>query len=169
MTQSIYLAITMSLSVSVHGGILMKVTDIMTHNPVTIRPDNTLREALEAMEQNDCHHLPVLSGEGHLVGIITARDCRLALRLPDIVQEYWRDEDLANRLLVGAVMTVAPITAEPEMPVVEAARLLLVHYVSCLPVMRGESLVGIITISDVLVAFVKMYRHMPEEDKGPGE
>ncbi len=134
----------------------MKVSDIMTQNPVTIRPDNTLREACEAMERIGCHQLPVLSAEGHLIGIITARDCRLALRLPDIVREYWQEEDLANHLLVRAVMTVAPIVAEPDTPVVEAARLLLVHYVSCLPVMRGETLVGIITVSDVLVAFVKM-------------
>ena len=136
----------------------MKVADIMTRNPVTIRSDNTLREAIEAMERTECHHLPVLSGEEHLIGIITVRDCRLALRLPDIMQEYWQNEDLVNRLLVGAVMTVAPIIAEPEMPIVEAARLLLTHYVSCLPVMRGETLVGIVTISDVLVAFTKMYR-----------
>ncbi len=146
----------------------MKLADIMTHNPVTIRMDNTLREALEAMERNDCHHLPVLSAAGHLLGIITARDCRLALRLPDIVQEYWRDEDLADRLSVGAVMTVAPIIGEPETLVVEAARLLLVHYVSCLPVLRGETLVGIVTVSDVLVAFVKMYRPTLD-DKGPSE
>ncbi len=146
----------------------MKVADIMTHNPVTIRRDNSLREALEAMGRSDCHHLPVLSAEGHLIGIITARDCRLALRLPDIVQEYWRDEDLADRLSVGAVMTVAPIIAEPETLVVEAARLLLVHYVSCLPVLRGETLVGIVTVSDVLVAFVKMYRPTLD-DKRPSE
>lgn len=145
----------------------MHVADIMTHNPVTIRPDNTLREACEVMERNGCHHLPVLSAEEHLIGIITARDCRLALRLPDIVQEYWQDEDLANHLLVRAVMTVAPIIVEPETPVVEAVRLLLAHYVSCLPVMRGETLVGIITISDALVAFVKMHQHTLG-DRGPG-
>jgi CBS domain-containing protein len=132
------------------------VFDIMTRNPVTIRPDNTLRDACEIMEQVGCHHLPVLSPEGHLIGIITARDCRLALRLPDIVREYWQQDKLANRLLVRSVMTPAPTVAEPHTPVGEAARLMVEHYVSCLPVMRGETLVGIITISDVLIAFVKM-------------
>jgi acetoin utilization protein AcuB len=136
----------------------MKVADIMTRNLVSIRPDNSLREAIEMMEQSECHHLPVLSAEKHLVGIITARDCRLALRLPDIIPEYWRDEDLADQLLVSTVMTAAPIIAESEISVVEATRLMLTHYVSCLPVMRGETLVGIVTNSDILVAFVKMHQ-----------
>jgi CBS domain-containing protein len=144
----------------------MNVADIMTQNPVTIRPDSPLRDACETMERIGCHHLPVLSAEGHLIGIITARDCRLALRLPDIVREYWQKEELANHLLVGTVMTSAPTTTEPDTPVVEAARLMLVHYVSCLPVLRGETLVGIITTSDVLVAFVKTQQHVLTKKPG---
>lgn len=134
----------------------MIVFDIMTRNPITIRPDSTLRDACELMEQVGCHHLPVLSAEEHLIGIITARDCRLALRLPDIVREYYQHDELANRLLVRSVMTPAPTVTEPHTRVVDAAKLMLKNYVSCLPVMRGETLVGIITITDVLIAFVKM-------------
>ncbi|MBI1281512.1 MAG: CBS domain-containing protein [Anaerolineaceae bacterium] len=134
----------------------MKVENIMTRNPVTIHPDSTLREAIEKMERSECHHLPVISAAGHLVGIITARDCRLALRLPDIVQKYWKDHATINHLTVSTVMSVAPIVVEPDTPVAEAARLMLANYVSSLPVMLGETLVGIVTISDVLVAFVKM-------------
>jgi len=62
----------------------MFVSDIMTCHPVTIRSTSTVREALEAMERVGCHHLPVLSDSKHLVGVITARDCRLALSLPDV-------------------------------------------------------------------------------------
>ena len=136
----------------------MKVENIMTRNPVIIRPDNTLREALETMEKSECHHLPVISDVGHLIGIITARDCRLALRLPDVIPEYWEDHDSVNHLTVSTVMSVAPIVVAPDTQVPEAARLMVAYYVSCLPVMREETLVGIITISDVLVAFVKMHQ-----------
>ena len=135
----------------------MKIADIMTRNPMTIRSDNRLREALELMDENEFHHLPVLSPAGHVVGVITARDCRLALQLPDIVQEYWKDEESVDRLSIGTVMSAAPIIVEPDTLVVEAARLVLTNYVSCLPVMLGETLIGIVTISDILVAFVKMY------------
>jgi acetoin utilization protein AcuB len=118
----------------------MNVSDIMTRNPVTIQPDSILREALEVMEQVGCHHLPVLSAENHLIGIITARDCRVALSLPDVVREYWQEDELAARLLVRTVMSPAPITTEPDATAKEAARLMLTHYVSCLPVMLSETL-----------------------------
>jgi acetoin utilization protein AcuB len=134
----------------------MNVSDMMTRNPVVIRSTNTVREALETMEQAGCHHLPVLSAEKHLVGIITARDCRLALSLPDIVREYWQEDELATRLLVRSVMSVAPTITVPDATAKEAARMMLDNYVSCLPVMRGETLVGIVTVSDILVAFTKM-------------
>jgi CBS domain-containing protein len=142
----------------------MNIADIMTRNPATIRADQPLREALEVMEENEFHHLPVLSPAKHLVGIITARDCRLALHLPDVVQKYWQDADQVDHMLVKDVMSVAPIVVEPETSVVQAAQMLLVNYVSCLPVMRGESLIGIVTVSDILIAFVKMAQSETNND-----
>jgi acetoin utilization protein AcuB len=53
-------------------------------------------------------------------------------------------------------MTPAPIVVEPDASVVKAAQLFLNHRISCLPVMRDETLVGIITTSDILVAFVRL-------------
>ncbi|MBL8161667.1 MAG: CBS domain-containing protein [Anaerolineae bacterium] len=132
----------------------MKVADIMTANPITVRPEAPLRTALEAMAAIECHHLPVISPQGHLIGIITARDCRLALRLPDTVREYWEHLQTVNQLLVRNVMSAAPIVAAPETPAEEAARLMMAYDVSCLPVMRDETLVGIVTISDIVIAFV---------------
>jgi CBS domain-containing protein len=139
---------------------MMVVADIMTTYPVTIRPTNTLREAMETMEQVGCHHLPVISTQGHLVGIVTARDCRQALRMPDVLREYWQDDALADRLLARDVMSAAPIITEMDTPVVDAAELMLEQYVSCLPVMRGETLVGIVTLSDVVMAYIRSQRHV---------
>lgn len=140
----------------------MNVSDIMTRNPITISSSSTLREAMEAMEKISCHHLPVLSAEKHLVGIITARDCRLALSLPDVVREYWLEDELSTRLLVRSVMTPAPTVVTPDTSAQEAARMMLRDYVSCLPVMRDETLVGIITVSDILVAFAKMQQNLDD-------
>ncbi|MBL8155905.1 MAG: CBS domain-containing protein [Anaerolineae bacterium] len=132
----------------------MHVSDIMTRNPVTIQPGDSLRAALELMEEMDFHHLPVISPARHLIGIITARECRAALRLPDLVREEWKDLELVDRLTVRDVMSSTLVAAEPDMPAEEAARLMLMNYVSGLPVMRGETLVGIVTTSDLLIAFV---------------
>jgi len=132
----------------------MNVSDIMTRKPVTIRSEQTLREALETMEQVGCHHLPVISADGHLVGILSDRDCRTALNSPYILRERWQDEALIDNLLVSTLMTPAPIVVEPDSFVGEAARLMLINQINCLPVMYSETLVGIITSSDILAAFV---------------
>lgn len=135
----------------------MNVLDIMTANPITIKLNASLGEALELMEMHDFKHLPVLSLEGHLVGILSDRDCRQALNSPYTLRERWQDEVLITQLQVRAMMSPAPIIIEPNASAAEAARLMLTHQVGCLPVMRGESLVGIVTRSDILVAFMTMH------------
>jgi len=136
----------------------MNVADMMTAKPVTIYQNETIRQALDAMARVGCHHLPVLSHEGHIVGVITASDCRRALRPPDSHTPDWDEEAIAQRRQVRTVMTAAPIIVEPDMGADEAARLMLTHHVSCLPVMRSETLIGIITTSDILMAFIRMHK-----------
>jgi CBS domain-containing protein len=140
----------------------MNVSDIMTAKPATIHHDRTLRQALELMTRIGCHHLPVLSRQGHLVGVLSDRDCRKALRQPILDHENWQGDDLAARVLVRNVMSAAPIVTEPNAPAEEAARLMLVHRISCLPVMRSETLVGIVTKSDILMSYIKMSQYSAE-------
>jgi acetoin utilization protein AcuB len=127
----------------------------MTGDPVTIRHKGTLQQALKLMEQKECRHLPVLSDDLHLIGIISDRDCRLAMNSPHILPEAWQEKAI-NRIQVTAVMSPAPIIIEPHAPVHEAARLMLKHHISALPVMRGETLVGIITTSDLLISLMTL-------------
>lgn len=136
----------------------MNVADMMTPNPVTISQDRTLHDALEAMERIGCHHLPVLGADGHVVGIITDRDCRLVLNSPLTPPEGWRDNTTPRNILVRSVMTPAPIIVEPDASADEAARLMLDHHISSLPVMRSETLIGIITTSDILMAFIRLHK-----------
>ncbi len=140
----------------------MNVFDIMTTNPITIRLNASLGEALQLMEEHDFKHIPVLSLEGHLIGILSDRDCRQALNSPYILRERWQDEALISQLQVRAMMSPAPIIIEPNASAAEAARLMLTHQIGCLPVMRGESLVGIVTRSDILVAFMTMHERYEE-------
>lgn len=135
----------------------MNVVDIMTPNPITIAPHTSLHDAVDLMADRHFMHLPVVSKEGHVLGILSDRDCRQALNSPYILRERWQDEDLINSLQVRSIMSPAPIIIEPHAPATEAARLMLTHQIGCLPVMRSETLVGIITRSDILIAFMKIY------------
>jgi len=139
----------------------MVVADIMTGNPVTVRPDQTLHKAIWMMQQVGCHHLPVISSNFHVVGIVTEKDCRVALRIPHLPSDAMEPDHPARQATVRSWMSPAPIIVEPDTPAEEAARLMLSHAVSCLPVMRGETLVGIITTSDILAAFIRISKNVP--------
>lgn len=136
----------------------MNVSEIMTDSPITISKHATIYEALDSMARVACHHLPVIGSEGHLVGIISDHDCRRALRWPNLWHERWEDDARAFDMTVGSIMTPAPIIIEPNAPAHEAARLMLAHNVRCLPVMRAETLIGIITTTDILMAFINSER-----------
>jgi CBS domain-containing protein len=144
----------------------MNVSDIMTEKPATVRLENSLREALELMEKVGCHHLPVLNSENHLIGIISDRDCRTALNSPYILRERWQDEELIDHLQVRLIMTPAPIVVAPDANAENAAQLMLENRISCLPVMRDETLVGIVTRSDMLMAFMNLSERYQERKAG---
>ncbi len=132
----------------------MNVSDIMTERPATVRLHSTLHEVLDLMEQLGCHHMPVLNTENHLIGIISDRDCRLAMNSPYIMRERWQDEELVDHLYARMIMNPAPVVIAPDADAEDAARLMLARRISCLPVMRDETLVGIVTRSDIVIAFI---------------
>jgi acetoin utilization protein AcuB len=131
----------------------MLVAEIMTSDPVTIEPTATVSQALQMMMDMEFHQLPVLSEQGHLIGIINQRDCQRALGLDPWCGPQVRSE--GDTPQVRTFMRPAPVVVEPRTPVQEAARLMTMHHLRCLPVMRGESLVGILTVSDLLIAFMQ--------------
>lgn len=137
----------------------MNVKAIMTENPICVTAKDTLRVALEKMNKRPCKHLPVLSDSKHLIGVISDRDCRYALNSPHVLREREDDIHLLNTLEVRTVMTPAPIIIEPDIDASEAARLLYTHRIGCLPVMRAETLIGIITRSDMLLAFMQVHEY----------
>ncbi len=128
----------------------MRVSDIMTPDPVTIGPDEVLATAIDRMSRFDIKELPVVQ-EGQLVGILTDRDVRQAMGLAG------RDADIADlpddiaTMTVEEVMTPDPVTLSPEMPLSEAAHILAVMRVGAAPVVDLEGkLVGILSVTDIL-------------------
>jgi acetoin utilization protein AcuB len=134
----------------------MNVYDVMTSHPVVILSGASIAEALQKMRNTGCHHLPVLSTAQHLIGVISFHDCQRALGDPLRGNGLPTNAQLATGTTVGQVMTPAPIIIEPDAPAHQAAYLMLEHFIGCLPVMRGETLVGIVTRSDLLMAFMQM-------------
>lgn len=115
----------------------------MTPDVVTVSPAASVVDALDILNANSVRHLPVLDGD-RLVGILSDRDLRMAMT--------GRPEETT----VADVMTRDPFTVAPDTPVEDAARTLTEEQVGCLPVLEDGALVGILTASDVLQAFVEL-------------
>ncbi|MFO0549435.1 MAG: IMP dehydrogenase [Polyangiaceae bacterium] len=105
--------------------------------PVTVRPDLTLREALEVMNEHNISGVPVVEGQKP-VGILTARDVRFALNLDQQVSQ---------------LMTSKLVTVPPNISNERAKELLHKHRIEKLLVVdETNNLVGLITIKDLLQA-----------------
>jgi acetoin utilization protein AcuB len=126
----------------------MLVRDIMRSPVVTISPVTTLQDAYRMMNEMGIRHLPVLDG-GHLVGIVTDRDLRLATSALSA-------SPFAPGGKVGAIMCREPLTADPRDPVEDAARTMRGKKIGCLPIVEDGRLVGIITGIDLLDALIRM-------------
>lgn len=137
----------------------MRVRDIMTAKPATASPDASVAHALNLMMSGGFHHLPIMSRSGHLVGIVTLRDCRIALNLPQITDETVLTHSKAKNIRLRDIMTTAPIVTSPDMEVFDAAMLMYENNINSLPVMLDETLVGIMTSSDLLVACIQIVRN----------
>ncbi len=124
----------------------MKVRDIMMKNVLTAEPDVNLREAAEVMADNHIGCLVVVEG-GKLAGIVTDRDVLLA------VADSGKKID---KLTVGDVMTHYVITTNPDSPIEKAIQLMIENNVKKIPVVEDGELVGIITMTDVVLAQPKL-------------
>jgi acetoin utilization protein AcuB len=133
----------------------MYVRDKMQHNVIAIAPDQSLRVARERMYKHGIRRLPVIH-DGKLVGIITDRDVRQAWASSATSLSTHELLYLLDRVTVAEVMSRPVITVTPGTPLVDAARLMHDRKMGGLPVVEGGAVVGIITETDVLEAFIEM-------------
>ena len=131
----------------------MRVSDLISGPPITIPPETPVLEARRVMQTRSIRHLLVVE-DGHLVGIVTDRDIRLNMPSPATTLSVWEVNYLLARLTVSEVMTKSVIVVEPDRPARDAAMLLVTEKIGALPVIDGERLVGIVTETDFLRAFV---------------
>jgi CBS domain-containing protein len=120
----------------------MLVRHAMTESPKTAKSEMTAADAAALMKQFDVGAIPVVD-EGRLQGLVTDRD--LVLRV------------LANRqnpdeVKLGDIITKSPATVTPDTQLSEARDLMAEHKVRRLPVLKGEELVGILSLGDVALA-----------------
>lgn len=118
----------------------MLVNNRMTKEPDTVEPNDLAIRAQHKMLSGGYHRVPVVS-DGKLVGIVSDRDLRA-------------HHGHLEQVKINGIMTEQPITVTPEATVEEAAQIMLERQIGGLPVIADGRLVGIITVNDVLRAFL---------------
>lgn len=120
---------------------MITAEQIMTPGVVTVRPEATIREAIETLLTRRISGLPVVDGDGTLVGILTEYGL--------LAMAY--DQEVTHQT-VAQHMTTEVISADASTPVNGVADLFIVHRVRRLPVIKQGKLIGLISRVDVLRA-----------------
>ena len=130
----------------------MTVEQIMTRKVVTLRAQQTLREAIGLLQKHRIRHIPVVEGED-VVGIVTDLDIRRAT--PSLLSgvDQGQYDKVLNETQVSHVMTRNPFTVTPSTALKDAVKILMDRKFGALPVVEANRLVGIITDIDLLRAF----------------
>ncbi len=132
----------------------MLVRQWMTKKPLTVDANATVAEAWRVMRNKRIR-------QTKLVGIVSDRDIRLAFPTPAGDMDVGERRALWERLRVWQIMTRVVVVIPPDAPMERAAQMLLRYKVSGLPVMADERLVGIITETDFLRAFIAAQKATP--------
>lgn len=130
----------------------MIIEEIMKSNVETLRPDDSIETAIRLMREKKIKHIPIVDDEMKILGIISDRDVKDAA--PSILNEQSADFTLKNP--VRQIMQKQVITGHPLDFVEEVAALFYEHRISCLPILKADKLVGIITETDLLYTLTQL-------------
>jgi IMP dehydrogenase len=129
-----------NLSIEEQAGEVLRVKRSesgMIVNPITLRPDNTIQEALQLVREKGISGLPIIDAQGRLVGILTNRDLRFAGNFSDQISTIMKAKGL--------------ITAGENVTMAEAKQLLHINRIEKLPVVdKNNFLKGLITFKDIV-------------------
>ncbi|MHA7817699.1 MAG: CBS domain-containing protein [Pseudohaliea sp.] len=147
---------------------MLSVAEIMTREPYTLGPDDTLADARGLMNAHHIRHIPVVSTEGTIIGLVSHRD---VLAASDSTLESHHEDQAAVPL--SAVMSSPVQTVNEQASLRGAALHLQKHRMGCLPVTRDGALVGIITDSDFVAIAIHLMEQLelvePEESLADAE
>lgn len=128
------------------------IREIMTEGLVSVAPDTTARQIKELFDENDFHHLPVITGKDKLVGIISKQDFyRLAYFMSLQTTGRTWSEKAYEALYAKDFMTEHPLTLEPEDTIGLAADIFLANQFHAIPVVEDGHLIGLVTTHDLLM------------------
>lgn len=152
----------------------MQVSDLMTHDVVTVRAETPLREAAGILAKRGISGVPVVDELGAVVGVLSEAD--ILVKAGGVPQGgkilgWLLESDFAlgekfRAQTAGEAMTAPPITIQSGRPIHQAAKLMAAEGINRLPVVDDGALVGILTRADVVRAFTRSDEEIAAEIEG---
>jgi len=133
----------------------MNVSKRMMRNPLWVDEEDSMKKAMELLKERGIRHLPVLKDGEKLVGIVSERDIKQASPSSATALEIREIYYLLDKVKVKQIMTRRPYTISSSAPIEEGALIMREKKIGCLPVVDDGKLVGILTESDILDAFIE--------------
>lgn len=130
----------------------MIVEEIMKREIHTLLPENTVRDAVRLMREEKVRHVPIVSSDNTVVGIITDHDLKNAL--PSCLRE--EPNSIIYDAPIEEIMVKNPIVGHPLDFVEEVASIFYDAKISCLPIVSAGKLVGIVTTTDLLYTYIEL-------------
>lgn len=130
----------------------MIVEEIMKREIHTLLPENTVRDAVRLMREEKIRHVPIVSLDNIVVGIITDHDLKNAL--PSCLRE--EPNSIIYDAPIEEIMIKNPIVGHPLDFVEEVATIFYDAKISCLPIVSAGKLVGIVTTTDLLYTYIEL-------------
>ncbi|MFK3728704.1 CBS domain-containing protein [Streptomyces sp. NPDC088090] len=142
------------------------VSDVMTRTAVAIGRDALYKEIVALMDEWKVSALPVLEGEGRVVGVVSEADLlpKEAFRGADPLSGEAEEEAKAGAVRAGDLMSSPAVTVHADASLAEAARIMARRKVKRLPVVNGIGMLeGVVSRSDLLKVFLREDGEMAAE------
>ncbi len=130
----------------------MIVEEIMKTDVSTLTSNSTIADAIQMMKTRRIRHLPVIDHSNQIIGLVTDRDIKDAT--PSIFNSSEHSDVLQKP--VKEIMRTNIITGHPLDFVEEISAVFYEHHISCVPIIKDQKLVGIVTETDLLHTLVQL-------------
>ena len=140
------------------------VSDVMTHTVIAVGRDAPFKEIVELIDQWKVSALPVLEGEGRVIGVVSEADLLPKEEFRDTEAGDLTERAKAGGVTAGELMSTPAVTVHADAMLAEAARIMARRHVKRLPVVdRVGMLQGVVSRSDLLKVFLRSDEEIAEE------
>ncbi|MFF6772426.1 CBS domain-containing protein [Streptomyces sp. NPDC012637] len=142
------------------------VSDVMTHTAIAVGRDAPYKQIVALLDEWKVSALPVLEGEGRVVGVVSEADLLPKEEFRDVEPrpDEFGDAAKAGALRAGELMSTPAVTVHPDATLAEAARIMAKRRVKRLPVVNGLGMLeGVVSRSDLLKVFLRPDDEIEEE------